>query len=98
MICLAKLANLVPVATVNMHEAKTHLSELVARAEAGEEIVIARSGAPAVRLVPVVRTRTQRRVGGDLEGRLPAPTDEEWAESDRAVLEMFEESWAQDEP
>lgn len=76
-----------------MHEAKTHLSELVARAEAGEEI-IARSGAPAVRLVPVVRQR--RRTGGDLEGAAAAPTDEEWAASDRAVLEMFAESLARD--
>ncbi len=36
-----------------MHEAKTNLSKLVARAEAGEEIVIARNGKPAVRLAPV---------------------------------------------
>lgn len=37
---------------VNVHEAKTHLSELLARAEAGEEIVIARAGKPVVRLEP----------------------------------------------
>jgi prevent-host-death family protein len=92
------LANLAVVATVNMHEAKTHLSELVARAEAGEEIVIARSGAPAVRLVPVVGVRPRRRVGGDLEGIVAVPTDEEWAESDRVALEMFEESGATGTP
>lgn len=40
--------------TINMHDAKTRLSDLVARAEAGEEIVIARRNRPAVRLVPVV--------------------------------------------
>jgi prevent-host-death family protein len=40
-------------AVVNMHEAKTHLSKLVEQACAGEEIIIARSGKPAVRLVPV---------------------------------------------
>jgi prevent-host-death family protein len=39
--------------TINMHDAKTQLSDLVARAEAGEEIVIARRNKPAVRLVPV---------------------------------------------
>jgi prevent-host-death family protein len=39
--------------TINMHDAKTQLSDLVARAEAGEEIVIARRNRPAVRLVPV---------------------------------------------
>jgi prevent-host-death family protein len=37
--------------TVNMHEAKTHLSRLVARVEAGEEITIARAGRPVARLV-----------------------------------------------
>jgi prevent-host-death family protein len=38
---------------VNMHDAKTRLSELVAAAERGEEVVIARDGTPAVRLVAV---------------------------------------------
>ncbi|MBK6629838.1 MAG: type II toxin-antitoxin system Phd/YefM family antitoxin [Betaproteobacteria bacterium] len=38
---------------VNIHEAKTHLSELIAAAEAGEEIVIARANQPAVKLVAV---------------------------------------------
>lgn len=80
---------------VNMHEAKTHLSELVARAEAGEEIVIARSGAPAVRLVPIAQRSEPRRFG-DLVGVVVAPTDEEWAKSDRAVLELFDESAARE--
>ena len=39
--------------TVNMHEAKSRLSELVSKAEAGEVVVLARNGKPAVRLVPV---------------------------------------------
>ena len=39
-------------ATVNVHEAKTHLSRLLARVEAGEEITIAGNGKPAARLVP----------------------------------------------
>jgi prevent-host-death family protein len=38
---------------VNMHDAKTRLSELVAAAESGEEVIIARGGTPAVRLVAV---------------------------------------------
>ena len=37
--------------TVNVHEAKTHLSRLLARVEAGEEVVIARNGKPVARLV-----------------------------------------------
>lgn len=39
--------------TVTVHVAKTNLSRLIARAEAGEEIVIARGSEPVVRLVPV---------------------------------------------
>ncbi|MGW2094310.1 type II toxin-antitoxin system Phd/YefM family antitoxin [Promicromonospora sukumoe] len=38
---------------VNVQEAKTHLSRLISRAQHGEEVVVARSGRPAVRLVPV---------------------------------------------
>ena len=38
---------------VNMHETKTHFSKLVAKVEAGEEIVIARGGRPCARLVPL---------------------------------------------
>lgn len=38
---------------VNTHEAKTQLSKLIAAAEAGEEVIIARRGRPAVKLVPV---------------------------------------------
>jgi prevent-host-death family protein len=43
---------LVPMTRVGMHEAKTHLSQLVERALEGEEIVLTRRGEPAVRLVP----------------------------------------------
>jgi prevent-host-death family protein len=50
-------------ATVNIHEAKTQLSALVARAEAGEEIVIARANKPVVRLVPVGSEQVQRHLG-----------------------------------
>ncbi|CAN5126749.1 type II toxin-antitoxin system Phd/YefM family antitoxin [soil metagenome] len=39
--------------TVNVYEAKSHFSQLVSRAEAGEEIVIARNGRPVARLVPI---------------------------------------------
>jgi len=38
---------------INIRQAKTHFSRLVARAEAGEEIVIAKAGRPAARLVPL---------------------------------------------
>jgi prevent-host-death family protein len=53
--------------TVNMHEAKTHLSRLVERARAGEEIVIAKSGTPVAKLVPYVENLEPRKLGG-MEG------------------------------
>ncbi|MFN0147731.1 MAG: type II toxin-antitoxin system Phd/YefM family antitoxin [Dehalococcoidia bacterium] len=40
--------------TVNTHEAKTHLSRLLAEVEAGGEVVIARAGKPVARLVPAL--------------------------------------------
>ena len=49
--------------TVNVHEAKTTLSDLIARAEAGDEVVIARANEPVVRLEPV-RARPAKRVLG----------------------------------
>jgi prevent-host-death family protein len=48
---------------VNVHEAKTQLSRLIAAAEKGEEVVIARDGRPAVRLVPCVRQESPRTPG-----------------------------------
>ena len=55
---------------VNVYEAKTQLSDLLKRAEAGEDIVIARAGTPVVRLVPVEK-RTGRRPGrGSLKGKI----------------------------
>jgi prevent-host-death family protein len=48
---------------VNMHEAKTRLSELVAAAERGEEVLIARNGRPAVRLVAVTQEHSPVQLG-----------------------------------
>jgi prevent-host-death family protein len=47
---------------VNTLEAKTHLSRLMALAESGDEVIVARAGKPAVRLVPVGAAR-RREVG-----------------------------------
>lgn len=50
--------------TVNVHEAKTHLSRLLERVEAGQEVVIARAGRPVARLVPFARPG-KRALGED---------------------------------
>lgn len=52
---------------VNMHEAKTRLSELVRLVEAGEKVVLARNGTPVAELVPAAQP-TKRR-GGILKGK-----------------------------
>ena len=51
------------IAAVGLFEAKTRLSEFVARAEAGEEVIIARDGVPVVRLMPVVAEAPRRQLG-----------------------------------
>ncbi|TMH12930.1 MAG: type II toxin-antitoxin system Phd/YefM family antitoxin [Betaproteobacteria bacterium] len=43
--------------SIGLFEAKTHLSELVARAEKGEEVIITRHNKPVAKLVPVNRAR-----------------------------------------
>ena len=60
--------------TVNMHDAKTQFSKLIARVEAGEEIVIARDGTPVARLV-AVRQPVAKRVPGRDRGLFSVPED-----------------------
>lgn len=59
--------------TVNVHEAKTHLSRLLRQVAAGEEIVIARAGRPVARLVPITQVRP-RQLGTD-RGVVRVPPD-----------------------
>jgi prevent-host-death family protein len=58
-------------AMVNVHEAKTHLSALLQRVEAGEEIVIARAGEPVAKLVPIHKPLP--RVPGRWKGKIEVP-------------------------
>jgi prevent-host-death family protein len=62
--------------TVNIHEAKTHLSRLVERAAQGEPFVIARAGKPLVKVVPIgaPRAGATRRLGF-LAGQFVVPDD-----------------------
>jgi prevent-host-death family protein len=58
---------------VNVHEAKTHLSRLLERVAAGEEVTIAKAGKPVARLIPAHAVE-RRRLGFD-EGRMTVPDD-----------------------
>ncbi|HRA76019.1 MAG TPA: type II toxin-antitoxin system prevent-host-death family antitoxin [Propionicimonas sp.] len=65
-------------ATVNVQDAKTRLSELLARVERGEEIVVARAGKPVARLVAVdlAWTRPFGRIPAHIPDDFDAPLDE----------------------
>jgi prevent-host-death family protein len=61
---------------VNVHEAKTHLSRLLSRVEAGESVTIARAGRPVAKLVPVAKARRRRAPGRDVgRGRIAEDFD-----------------------
>jgi prevent-host-death family protein len=59
--------------SVNVHEAKTNLSELLKKVEAGEEVVIARAGKPVARLVRI--GASGQRVFGSAKGLFTVPDD-----------------------
>ena len=61
--------------TVTVHEAKTHLSRLLARVEAGEEIVIARGTSAIAKIVPLNPPSKGKRQLGWLEHTLPPGKD-----------------------
>jgi prevent-host-death family protein len=80
---------------VNIHAAKTNLSKLIERAEAGEEIVIARNGKPAVRLTRVEKQAEQpkRERGswiGSLKGQIWMAPDMDAVDAE--IAREFEES------
>lgn len=75
--------------TVNIHEAKTHLSRLVERAARGEAFVIAKAGRPLVKVVPVdAQEPAQVRRLGFLAGQITVPDDFDRIGSDQ-IEQMF---------
>ena len=76
---------------VNMHEAKTSLSKLVEAVESGaeEEIIIARNGKPAARLVPIDAAPKTRRRLGLLAGKYPSMDFEAFQAMDAEIEAMF---------
>ncbi len=77
--------------TVNIHEAKTHLSSLVDRAAKGEPFVIARAGKPLVKVTALDAPAVPRRVGF-LVGEIAVPDDfDRMGEAEIAALFEGEE-------
>jgi prevent-host-death family protein len=77
------------VSSINVYEAKTQLSRLLERVEAGEEIVIARAGRPVARLVPLAQPRS-RRAPGMWAGKWRLAEDWDSAQVNAEIASRFE--------
>ena len=77
---------------VNVHHAKTHLSKLIAAAEDGEEVIIARAGKPAVKLVVITppATKSRKNMLGSGIGKLWVADDAFSPEFELEIQRMFE--------
>ena len=75
-------------AMVNTHEAKTHLSRLLERVAAGEEIVIGRAGKPVAKLVPY-QPPAKRRVPGAWKGKVWLAPDWDSDETNQEIARLF---------
>ena len=75
--------------TVNMHEAKTHLSRLVEAAARGEPFIIARAGKPLVKVVRIDAPEAGARRAGFLAGEIKVPEDFDRMGGER-VADLFE--------
>jgi prevent-host-death family protein len=75
-------------ARFNIHEAKTHLSRIVERAERGEEIVICRDGTPVAKIAPLTR-EVSRHGRGSLRGKLVTAQDWDSAEVNADIARDF---------
>jgi prevent-host-death family protein len=75
--------------TVNVHEAKTHLSKLLAQVLAGEEIIISRSGKPVAKLISLSSENTGKRKSGLMKGKIHIRADFD-APLPKGLLSKFE--------
>ncbi len=72
---------------INVHEAKTNLSELLRRVERGEEVVLARAGTPVAKLVPYTAS-TGPRLPGRWAGKVWMAAD--FDETPEELIRLFE--------
>ena len=77
--------------TVNMLEAKTQLSKLVEAVESGaeSEVIIARNGKPAAKLVAIDAGKPKKRPIGFLDGQFPSTSQEEFDSTNDEIYKMF---------
>lgn len=75
--------------TVNLYEAKTHLSALVDAAERGEEVIIAKNGVPKARLTAIPKPSPKRKPSGAMKISYIA---EDFDETDERIIRDFEGS------
>jgi prevent-host-death family protein len=79
---------------ISLYEAKTHLSELVDRASAGEEIIIAKNGKPMARLIPLEKPRKKVTFGlGKGKVEIPRDFDAPLPEETLALFEGRASPW-----
>ena len=75
-------------ATFNIHEAKTHLSRLIERLAAGEEIVIAKAGKPVAKLIPFTESK-EPRTPGAWKGKIWLAPDWDSDETNEEIARLF---------
>ena len=76
---------------VNVHEAKTRLSELLQKVERGEKVIIARNGTPVAELTALDTDKRPLRALGALKGKVSVPEDFDRFMEDE-IIELFENS------
>jgi prevent-host-death family protein len=81
--------------TYTVHEAKTHLSKLIERAERGEEVIIARGDKPAVRITAIEDKRKPKRQPGAFKGQIVIH-DSFWEPMTEEELALWEEGHEND--
>ena len=73
---------------INIHEAKTHFSRLLARVAGGESVIISKAGQPVAKLVPIDTPATTSQRTGFLKGQFRVPHDFDRMAADE-IEQMF---------
>ena len=73
--------------TINIHEAKTHLSRIIERVARGESVVIGKAGKPMAVLIPFV-SKAETRAPGSMKGKIRIPDG--WEAEDDLIADLFE--------